>query len=92
MASIAIQKPSSSPRLFTNLSDNEDDYPPTCLMSKGVKVNSKSALSIEHDEPSFKDKMRKEFGEKVYNIIIKLTEKTRKEKNDSYRSRGLAYP
>ncbi|WVZ55414.1 hypothetical protein U9M48_006074 [Paspalum notatum var. saurae] len=80
VASIAIQKLSSSPRLFTNLSDSEDDYTPTCLMSKGAKVNSKTALSIEHDEPSFKDKMIKEFGERAYDIIIKLTEKLEKRK------------
>jgi len=80
VASTAIQNPSSSPRHFTNLSDDEDDYTPTCLMAKGAKVNSKTALSIEHDERSFKDKMIKEFGEKAYNIIIKLTEKLEKRK------------
>src|SRR5438132_9407282 len=33
----SIQKSSPTPRLFTNLTDYEDDFTPTCLMVKGKK-------------------------------------------------------
>jgi hypothetical protein len=42
VATIAINKPSSPPKLFTNL-PNDDYYSPhICLMAKGEKVNPKS--------------------------------------------------
>ena len=81
VASIAIQKPSSTSRLFTNLSDNEDDYTSTCLMAKGVKVTlPNQSHSDDDDESSLRNKMIKEFGINGYNIITKLMEKLEKKK------------
>ena len=43
VATIAIHKPSPTPRLFTNLTDEDDQhFPHICLMAKGEKVQSKS--------------------------------------------------
>jgi len=43
MATVAIQKPSSTPRLFNNMSDDDDYYSPhICLMAKGEKVKLKT--------------------------------------------------
>jgi hypothetical protein len=38
---IAINKPSSPPRLFTNLLDDDYYSPHMCLMAKGKKVKTK---------------------------------------------------
>jgi len=46
MATVAIQKPSSTPRLFNNMSDDDDYYSPhICLMAKGEKVKQKNKPS-----------------------------------------------
>ena len=50
VASIAIQMASSGSCLFTNLTNDESDHIPTCLMEKGKKV------SIETLPPSDDDK------------------------------------
>ena len=42
VTTIAIHKPSSSPRLFTNISDDDYYSPHICLIAKGEKVKSKS--------------------------------------------------
>lgn len=43
IATVAIQKPSSTPRLFNNMSDDDDHLSPhTCLMARGEKVKSKT--------------------------------------------------
>src|SRR5579859_320608 len=78
VASIAIQEPSSTPRLFTNLTD--DYYTPTCFMAKGAKVYSEDSSYSDSDESSLENKMIKEFGIKAYNIITTLTEKLDKRK------------
>ena len=79
VASIAIQKPSSTSRLFTNLSDNEDDYTSTCLMAKGVKVTlPNQSHSDDDDESSLRNKMIKEFGINGYNLITKFMENLEK--------------
>ena len=50
VATIAIHEPSSSPRLFTNMFDN--DYSPhICLMAKGEKVKSKSKAKAPPPPP-----------------------------------------
>ena len=41
VATIAIYEPSSSPRLFTNMSNDYYHSPHICLMAKGEKVKSK---------------------------------------------------
>ena len=42
VTTIAIHEPSSSPRLFTNMSDDDYYSPHIYLMAKGEKVKSKS--------------------------------------------------
>ena len=42
VATIAIHEPSSSPRLFTNMADDDYYSSHICLMAKGEKVKSKS--------------------------------------------------
>ena len=43
VATVAIHMPSSIPRLFNNMSDDDDYYSPhICLMAKGEKVKPKS--------------------------------------------------
>ena len=41
MATVAIHKPSSTPRLFNNVSDDHYYSPHVCLMAKGEKVKLK---------------------------------------------------
>jgi hypothetical protein len=46
VATMAIHKSSSTPRLFTNLSDDDDHHSPyICLMAKGEKVKPKAKPS-----------------------------------------------
>jgi hypothetical protein len=80
VASIAIQRSSSTPRLFTNFTDNINT--PTCLMAKGEKVHLFDASTFDgiNDEHSMKNKMINEFCLNGYNIITKLMEKLEKRK------------
>ncbi|KAJ1289381.1 hypothetical protein BS78_02G159800, partial [Paspalum vaginatum] len=75
-------KASPTPRLFTNLSnDDEDDYTLICFMAKGRKVQSDdSSSSDSDDEHSAEQNMIKEFGLNGYNIIKKLMKKLEKRK------------
>jgi hypothetical protein len=75
VASIAIHQSTSTPRLFTNLTDDIDT--PTCLMAKGEKVHLFNASNFDgiNDEHSMKTKMISKFGLNGYNIITKLMEK-----------------
>jgi hypothetical protein len=84
VASIAIQRSTSRQRLFTNLID--DFETPTCLMEKGEKVHLFNASSFDgnSDEHSMKNKMINEFGLNGYNIITKLMEKLKKERQLSW--------
>src|SRR6266508_535502 len=61
VASIAIQKSSPAPCLFTNLTDNEDDFTLTCLMAKGKKVSTETPPSSDNDEYSTRENMIREF-------------------------------
>ena len=74
VANIAIQTASPTPCLFTNLTDDETDHVPTCLMAKGKKVPTETPLSSDDD----KDIMIREFGMKDYKVIKKLMEKLEK--------------
>jgi hypothetical protein len=79
IASIAIQRPSSTPPLFTNLTD--EYYSPTCLMAKGDKIYfSDDSSCSDSDEHSLESEMKKEFGITAYNIITTLTRKVDKKK------------
>jgi hypothetical protein len=42
IATVAIHKPSSTPRLFNNMFDDDYYSPHICLMAKGEKVKPKS--------------------------------------------------
>lgn len=88
VAIIAIHKPSSSSsRLFNNLSSNDEDDAPLCLMAKGTKVESKSTRSssissssdIENDfdeeEALFEQGMIENFFKKGFKEIKKLLKK-----------------
>src|SRR5579883_3368863 len=79
IASIAIQRPSPTPRLFTNLTD--EYYSSTCLMAKEDKVYSSDDSSCsDNDDPSLENKMKEEFGIKAYDLIFALTKKLAKRK------------
>jgi hypothetical protein len=62
VATIAIQRSTSTPRLFTNLIDNFETL--TCLMEKEEKVHLFNACNFGgiSDEHSMKNKMINEFG------------------------------
>ena len=92
MTSLALFTTSSTPRLFNNLSDDEDDHP-MCLMAKGDKVSnysnppssSTSTSSeveddLEKEEAQHKENMIKKFGKEGYKQIKKLVEKLEKKK------------
>ena len=51
VATIAIHEPSSSPRLFTNMFDDDYYSPHICLMAKGEKVKSKSKVKAPPPPP-----------------------------------------
>ncbi|XP_066334532.1 uncharacterized protein [Miscanthus floridulus] len=55
MATVAIQKTSSTPRLFNNMSDDDDISPHICLMAKGEKVQSKAKSSPPPNDISSSD-------------------------------------
>ena len=74
VANIAIQTTSPASLLFTNLTDDESNHAPFCLMAKGKKVPTKTSPSSDDD----KDIMIKEFGMKGYKVIKKLMEKLEK--------------
>ena len=46
VATMAIHKPSSTPRLFNNVSDDHYYSPHVCLMAKGEKVKLNSILNL----------------------------------------------
>jgi hypothetical protein len=52
VATVAIHKPSSTPRLFNNMSDDDYYSPHICLMAKGEKVKSKSKAKPPPPPPS----------------------------------------
>ena len=51
VATIAIYEPSSSLRLFTNMSDDDYYFSHICLMAKGEKVKSKSKAKAPPSPP-----------------------------------------
>jgi hypothetical protein len=92
MASLVLFTASSTPRLFNNLSDDEDDHP-MCLMAKGNKVSNYSnppssptstSSEVEDDldkeEAQHKENMIKKFGKESYKQIKMLVEKLEKKK------------
>jgi hypothetical protein len=55
MTTMAIQNISSTPRLFNNMSDDDDIFPHICLMAKGEKVQSKAKSSPPSNDISSSD-------------------------------------
>ena len=51
VATIAIHEPSSSTKLFINMSDDDYYSPHICLMTKGEKVKSKSKAKAPPPPP-----------------------------------------
>jgi hypothetical protein len=93
MAAVAMAQGSSSPRLFNNLSDNEDQ-PHFCLMVRGSKVQetitsssptssiSTPSSNIENivEEKEMEANMTKNFGKKGHKEIKKLLDNLGKKK------------
>ena len=52
VATVAIHKPSSTPKLFNNMSDDDYYSPHICLMAKGEKVKPKSKSPPPPPPPS----------------------------------------
>ena len=68
----------SSPRLFANLSDDDDDTP-TCLMAKGDKVQTDSSPqttsdydSENEDDENYANNLIKKYGKAAATKILKL--------------------
>jgi Na+-translocating ferredoxin:NAD+ oxidoreductase RnfC subunit len=55
IATVAIHEPSSTPRLFNNMSDDDYYSPHTCLMAKGEKVKSKAKPHLPPSDISSSD-------------------------------------
>ena len=55
IATVAIHKPSSTPRLFNNMSDDDYYSPHICLMAKGEKVKSKAKSPLPPSDISSSD-------------------------------------
>jgi hypothetical protein len=93
MTTIAMAQCSSSPRLFNNLSDDED-HSHFCLMARGSKVlestisssptssSSTPSSNIENIdvEKEMEDNMIKKFGKKGHKEIKRLLDKLEKKK------------
>jgi hypothetical protein len=89
MATIAMAQGSSSPRLFNNLSDDED-HSHFCLMARGSKVLESSPTSLSStpisdienidEEKEIENNMIKKFGKKGHKEIKRLLDKLEKKK------------
>ena len=57
VATLAMQEPSSTPRLFNNMSDDDDYSPHICLMAKNekVKTNSKPSPTLSDESSDLSD-------------------------------------
>jgi hypothetical protein len=93
MATVAMAQGLSSPRLFNNLSDDED-HSHFCLMARGSKVQESTTVSpptsssstpssdIENldEEKEMENNMIKKFGKKGHTEIKRLLDKLEKNK------------
>jgi hypothetical protein len=82
VAVIAIHQPSSTPKLFNNMSDDDYYSPHTCLMAKGEKVksNSKPKPSLPSDISSSDSDYSSDdesSDEEIDNLTKKLDSKTK---------------
>jgi hypothetical protein len=82
MVTMAIQKTSSTPRLFNNMSDDDDTSPHICLMAKGEKVQSKAKSfsppnDISSSDLSDSSSDDESSDEEIDNITKNLDSKTK---------------
>jgi hypothetical protein len=82
IATVAIQKTSSTLRLFNNMSDDNDISPHICLMAKGEKVQSKAKSSpppndISSNDLSDSSSDDESSDEEIDNITKNLDPKTK---------------
>ena len=77
VATIAIKKHSSSPKLFTNLTDDEERSTLFCLMSRGEKVKPKSKPkpSPSPSDESYIDSSDESSDEEVNHLVSKIDKK-----------------
>jgi hypothetical protein len=81
VATIAFKKNSSSPKLFTDMTDNEEGSTLFCLMGKGEKVESKAKTkssplpSDESDIDSSDNSNDESSDDEVNNLISKMDKK-----------------
>jgi hypothetical protein len=71
---MAMEANIGKPSLFEDLTDDEDDFTPTCLMAKGTKVDSKPNPDDDDDaldDHELENKI-KELAKKASNKIMKL--------------------
>jgi uncharacterized protein (DUF736 family) len=92
VATLAIQAPTPTQRLFNNYSESDDEFS-ICLMAQGTKVLNASAPpsstlstssdiedNLDEEEAELERNMINEFGKKGYKQIKKLMEKLEKRK------------
>jgi len=79
VATIAIKKHSCSPKLFTNLTDDEERSTLFCLMGKGEKVKPKSKPkpSPPSSDESDIDSSDESSDDEVNNLVSKMDKKSR---------------
>jgi hypothetical protein len=82
IATVAIHKPSSTPRLFNNMSDDDYYSPHICLMAKGEKVKPKAKSpsppsDISSSELSDSSSDDEPSDEEIDNVIKNLDPKTK---------------
>jgi hypothetical protein len=77
VATIAMKKHSSSPKLFTNLTDDEERSTLFCLMGKGenVKPKSKPKPSASPSDESDIDSSDESSNEEVNDLVSKMDKK-----------------
>jgi hypothetical protein len=102
MATVAMAQGSSSPRLFNNLSDDED-HSHFCLIARGSKVQESTVPSspissssipssdIENidEEKEMENNMIKKFGKKGHKEIKRLLDKLEKKKEILHKQEDL---
>jgi transposase len=77
VATIAIHKPSSTPKLFNNMSDNDYYSPHVCLMAKGEKVKMKSKPKPSPPSDISSSDSNYSSDEEIDNITKNLDSKTK---------------
>jgi hypothetical protein len=77
VTTVAIHKPSSTPRLFNNMFDDDYYSPHICLMAKGEKVKSKAKPPPPPSDISSSDISDSSSNEEINSITKKMDGKTK---------------